>query len=76
MVRRDAQRDLLAGAADPEGQPRLDGLGVAARGLEAEELTLEVGRLLREQQPDALDRLVDLAQPDPGRRERDAVRNS
>ena len=59
---RDAQRHLLAAAADPERQARLHRLGLALRVGQREVLAVEAGDVLGEQAADALDRLLDLAQ--------------
>ena len=67
------QTDLLARRADPDVRAGLHRLGVAAGVGEREELALEVGHVLGEQQPDALDRLGHAPQSHRRRLERDAV---
>ena len=69
----DAQRDLLATAADPEWKPRLNWLRLALRVSHGEELAVEVGAVLGEESPHALDCFVHLAEPDSRRRVLHAV---
>ncbi len=69
----DAQRALLAAAADPDRQFGLHGLRVAPRLGQREVLTLEVRHFLAQEQPDALHRFFEDVEPLAGRRERDAV---
>src|SRR5439155_4334552 len=74
VPRRRAQRELLARAADPERQPLLDGLRLAAGVTQMEELAVEVGDVLGEQRAYALDPLVEHAEPNGDGWKRDAVR--
>src|SRR5438093_6353897 len=74
MTGRRAQRELLAGATDPQRQPLLDGLRLAAGVMQLEELAVEVRYVFGEQRADALDALVEHAKPNGHGRERDAVR--
>ena len=73
VARHELQRDLLAVAAEPDREPGLLRLRLAARVAELEELAVEVDDVLGEERPDALHLLLELAEPDGRGRERDAV---
>src|SRR5438876_666168 len=74
VLRLDAQRHLLATAADPDLRELLDRLRVAVRAVERQVLALEGDGLLRPQPLQHLERLVEDLQPRACARIRDAVR--
>ena len=74
VLRDEAQRHLLAAAADPDREPGLHGFRFALRVGEREELAREVGAFLAQQAAHAHETLFEDAQPSSRARERDAVR--
>src|SRR5436189_104747 len=63
MAGGDAQRSLLADAPDPDAGSRLDWLGIAGRVLQLVVAAAEVRTILRRQQADDLDTLLEHVEP-------------